>query len=71
MSYDKKRYIFDSKKFKRQERKVINLLAKSWNEFLKLPEQHPSDAQEFMAAIHICQRTVGVRPIRKVFKEKR
>lgn len=44
------------------EKEVLNLLAASWNLFLKLPTQHPMHAQEFCGAIHDAQRLVMSRP---------
>jgi hypothetical protein len=41
---------------------VLTLLADAWNMFVKLPELHPWDRQEFMHAIHDAQRIVLSRP---------
>lgn len=46
-----------------QEQKVIDLLAITWNEFLKLPEQHPMHHQEFASIIHEAQRVIMSRPV--------
>ena len=58
-------YTLDIKKLKPAERRVVNLLAEAYNEFVKLPFQHPSNLDEFVTAIHVCQRTVGIRAVRK------
>lgn len=44
-----------------QEAKVVGLLAEAWNEFLKLPAEHPMAQQEFCSAIHACQEKVLAR----------
>lgn len=46
------------------EQKVIVSLAKAWNQFLMLPVTHPSDADEFLHAIHQAQNLVYARPTR-------
>jgi BarA-like signal transduction histidine kinase len=44
------------------EKRIIQSLSVIWNLFLKLPEIHPSDADEFMQAIHAAQNIVLSRP---------
>ena len=46
-----------------QERRVLSLLAEAWNEFLKLPSQHPMEQHEFCHAIHQAQQKVMIRPV--------
>lgn len=46
-----------------QEKHVLNLLAESWNEFSKLPVQHPSHADEFTVNIHQAQRIIMCRSV--------
>ena len=46
-----------------QEEKIINTLAEAWNEFVKLKVLHPSDNNEFMAAIHVAQNIIMARPV--------
>lgn len=57
-------YVFDLKRFARRERRILKHLAKAWNEFAMLPEQHQQDRGEFLHAIHSAQRTIGVRAVR-------
>jgi hypothetical protein len=45
-----------------QERKVLNLLAEAYNEFIKLPVQHPSHQREFEQGTHVLQQLVMSRP---------
>ncbi len=42
----------------KDEKVVLEALAEAWNNFLKLPSQHPWDQQEFMHAIHQAQNIV-------------
>ncbi|MCQ2994031.1 hypothetical protein NLO95_07870 [Pseudomonas syringae] len=44
---------------------VVGLLAGIWNEYLKLPEEHPTERQEFCSAIHACQDKVLARAGRR------
>ena len=44
-----------------QEAKVVGLLAEAWNEFMKLPVEHPMAQREFCTAIHACQDKVLAR----------
>lgn len=44
-----------------QEKKLIWLTAELWNEFLSLPDRHPSDAQEMERDIHNIQNRIMAR----------
>lgn len=41
-----------------QEAKVAQMLGDAWGEYLKLPKEHPMEAQEFCTAVHHCQDMV-------------
>ena len=51
-----------------QEAKVAQMLGEAWNEYLKLPVEHPMGQEEFCSAIHACQNIVlarcGVRALK-------
>ena len=51
-----------------QEAKVARMLGDAWNEYLKLPVEHPMGQSEFCSAIHACQNIVlarcGVRALK-------
>lgn len=51
-----------------QEAKVAQMLGDAWNEYLKLPLEHPMGQSEFCSAIHACQNMVlarcGVRALK-------
>jgi hypothetical protein len=47
------------------EKKVINNLVEAWNHFLNLPIEHGDDIQEFKHHIHILQRQIMCRPVRR------
>lgn len=47
-----------------QEKIVLDRLADAWNEYVKLPTQHPCDAEEFMHAIHAAQGIIATRVAR-------
>ncbi len=49
-----------------QEAVVVGLLAEAWNEFLKLPIEHPMAQREFCTAIHSCQDKILARGGRRV-----
>ena len=44
-----------------QEAKVAQMLGDAWNEYLKLPIEHPMEQKEFCSAIHACQNIVLAR----------
>lgn len=44
-----------------QERATLERLADAWNAFCALPIYHPSDADEFMRAIHAAQHIIMAR----------
>lgn len=49
-------------KLTNHEIECLDALAGAWNIFMALPEQHPTDRQEFMYALHTVQRFVLARP---------
>jgi hypothetical protein len=53
------------------EREVLEHLADAWNAYLGLEEQHPSDAHEFLTAIHAAQVQVMARPTQRVLHDER
>lgn len=52
-----------------QELLVAAKLVETWNEFVKLPVEHPDDSAEFRHAIHDLQRQIMARPIRRDLKK--
>ena len=54
-----------------QEAKVAQLLGDAWNEFLKLPIEHPLEQQEFCVAIHQAQDKVLARCGRRALNRPR
>ncbi|ANY85976.1 hypothetical protein [Pseudomonas putida] len=54
-----------------QEAKVALLLADAWDEYLKLPIEHPLEQQEFCMAIHQAQDKVLARCGRRAFNRPR
>ena len=52
------------------EEKVLMMLAEVWNEFLKLPVEHPMEQQEFCSSIHVCQNMVLSREARRDLAKK-
>ena len=48
-----------------QEAKIARMLGEVWNEYLRLPVEHPMDQQEFCKAIHTCQDMVLARSGRR------
>jgi hypothetical protein len=53
-----------------QEEKIANMLGDAFNEYLKLPVQHPMETEEFCMAIHVCQNIVLSRPAVRHLKAK-
>ena len=51
-----------------QEAKVAQMLGDAWNEYLKLPIEHPMGQNEFCSAIHACQNMVLARCGVRAFK---
>ena len=48
-----------------QEEKVLKMLADTWNEFVKLDNQHTDEQRDFCDGIHKCQYIIGMRFARK------
>lgn len=53
-----------------REQFVVGLLAGVWNEYLKLPAEHPMERQEFCSAIHACQDKVLARAGRRAINDE-
>ena len=50
-----------------QEAKIVQMFGDAWNEYLRLPVEHPNDQAEMCAAVHVCQRAVLARSGRRQF----
>lgn len=49
-----------------EEKLILNLLATSYNNFIKLNNKHPRENQEFAAVIHTCQYLIAKRVAARV-----
>jgi hypothetical protein len=58
--------IINRSKLTTQENRVLSHLVKAWNDYCKLPKQHPSDMDEYLKAIHNAQQIIAIRGIRKL-----
>lgn len=54
-----------------REAKVAQMLGDAWNEYLKLPKEHPMEQAEFCVAIHRCQDIVLARCGRRALHSSR
>lgn len=52
-----------------EEGVVMDSLIRAVEAFAKLPEQHPSEINEFIAGIHKCQDLMAVRIARRLFPD--
>lgn len=52
-----------------QEGRAMDALITAWNEFKKLPVQHPSDIGDFCNGIHQCQQILGMRVLQRDYPE--
>jgi len=48
-----------------QERALVMALAKVWDGFLELPNEHDDDTAEFRQGVHALQRMILARPARR------
>lgn len=53
-----------------QEKIVMDHLIDAWNEFVRLPIQHPSDSDEAKQAIHELQKLLALRIVRRLYPEE-
>lgn len=53
--------------FTERELSALNKLVEAWAEYVFLPQEHPSDLDEFRKAIHEAQLLILARPGRRVF----
>lgn len=55
---------------KADEHRLAQMLGDIWNEYLKLPVEHPCERDEFCKAIHACQDMILARPsVRAISRE--
>lgn len=47
------------------EQKCIDSLANAWNLFLELPVEHNDDLSDFRYSIHVLQRQIMARSVRR------
>lgn len=47
------------------ERRCMDHIVAAWNEFLRLPRDHPEEVDEFRASIHRLQGIMGSRIARR------
>ncbi len=53
-----------------QEQRLVESLAKVWNNYLELPLEHQDDHNEFRTHIHALQNQILARPARRVFNKE-
>lgn len=52
-----------------KEYEVLEYLGHAWNSFYSLPIEHGDDTDEFRHHLHILQRQIMCRPVRRSMKE--
>lgn len=55
----------DEIKLTSKEKKILNILAEAWNDFISL-ENTSDDIQEFKDSIHSCQKLIALKVARRV-----
>lgn len=53
--------------FTKEESKIMDLLVKAHNEFVKLESSHPSEITDWVNGIHTLQRLLGHRILRREY----
>ena len=48
---------------------IMDNLVDAWNAFIKLPQTHPCEKEDFMNGIHQCQNTLCMRVLRRDYPE--
>lgn len=52
-----------------EELEISKNIISAWNGFIKLKPSHPNDKYEFHQAIHILQKTLGMRVLRRDYPD--
>lgn len=52
-----------------EELKISEHIVAAWNGFIKLKQTHPNDSMEFHQGIHILQKTLGMRVLRRDYPD--
>lgn len=61
---------YDSNKILEGEKFISECLISAYNEFVSLPQTHPSDIEDFCKGIHDLQKVIGMRELRRIFPKK-
>lgn len=48
-----------------QEREIMDSLVLAWNKYTTLEMQHPSELVDFADGIHMCQKNLAMRVLRR------
>lgn len=51
-----------------KEQAIMDHLVDAWNEFIKLPVQHPSDISEYRTATHTLEMLLAMRVVRREYE---
>ena len=52
-----------------EELKIAKHIVEAWNGFINLKPSHPNDKMEFHQGIHILQKTLGMRVLRRDYPD--
>ncbi|WP_339304371.1 hypothetical protein NST33_18015 [Paenibacillus sp. FSL L8-0435] len=52
-----------------KEFEIANHIVAAWNGFISLKQSHPNDKYEFHQGIHILQKTLGMRVLRRDYPD--
>lgn len=52
-----------------EEKEILDLLGEAWNKYVKLKPTHPMDKEEFCAGIHMAQKTLSMRILRRDYPD--
>ncbi|MNI98799.1 hypothetical protein D3C73_1577170 [compost metagenome] len=52
-----------------EEKEIADYIVAAWNGFIKLKQTHPNDKMEFHQGIHMLQKTLGMRVLRRDYPD--
>lgn len=53
-----------------EEDEIMNSLVNAWNKYVKLEVMHPSDNDDFIRGIHLCQYVLSMRILRRDYPNR-
>lgn len=52
-----------------EEKEIADRIISAWNKFVTLEQSHPDDIKDFLQGVHIIQKVLGMRVLRRYYPD--